>query len=95
METFTVSAVFVDGSHLCEGRGLDARDAVALAYDCARRPAARLGIIERVIIVDDGDRTVFEWRYRRGVIFPPRCPVEAGRDREGRGDNLIVLCPRW
>jgi hypothetical protein len=89
-DTFAVWLFFPDGSHLCEGRGLDAREAVNLACDCTRRPAALLGIVERIIIVDAGDNTTFEWRYRQGVVFPPLRPAEPPTHTQAGDGRLIV-----
>jgi hypothetical protein len=88
-DTFAVWLFFSDGSRLCEGRGLDAREAVSLACACTRRPAALLGIVERVIIVDDGDNTTFEWRYRQGAVFPPLRLAEPRTDAQA-GDGRLV-----
>src|SRR5271163_299253 len=87
MDEFAVWLFLPDGAHLCEQRGLDAREAVALAHDLTRRPAALLGVIKRVIIVDDGDCAGFEWCLGMGVTYPPLYPAEADRDTEA-GNGL-------
>lgn len=72
METneFSVWIFFPDGSHLAEGRWLGAEESVNLARDVTRRPAAQIGIIERVIITDGGDDICFEWKFGQGVTYP-------------------------
>ena len=55
---------------------VDAEAAVRAAKSLTDRPAARLGTIQRVIITDGGDCTVFEWRHGAGVTFPPPCRAE-------------------
>jgi hypothetical protein len=69
-ESFAVVLFFPDGSYVYERRGLDAESAVKLAKECSERPAATIGMIARIIITDDGDHTVFEWKYREGVTWP-------------------------
>ena len=61
---------FPDGSHEIIGDDLDARAAVYLAKDYTDRPAAQIGIIQRVTIIDGGNCIVFDWRYGEGVVFP-------------------------
>lgn len=34
-------------------------------------PAAKMGLIKRVIITDGGDSTNAEWFYEFGYVFPP------------------------
>lgn len=69
---FSVWIFFPDGSHIDEGRFLKDQDAVQLAYEVTKRPAAQAGIIKRVIITDGGDCTCFEWQFGKGVTYPPR-----------------------
>lgn len=69
---FTVWIFFPDGTHIPEGEWLEAEEAARLAHDVTRRPAAKVGIISRVIITDGGDFTCFEWIHGKGVTFPPR-----------------------
>src|SRR5271165_2924510 len=69
-DTFDVWQWIKGDVHECVGRGLGANEAVELAYSCyAERPAAKLGIIERVTIVDSDDFTCFEWTFGKGVTF--------------------------
>lgn len=71
-ELFSVWQFLKGGRHECVGRGLGAKAAVETAKAYTERPAAQIGVIERIIITDDGDHTVFEWRFGPGVTFPPR-----------------------
>jgi hypothetical protein len=71
-EEYSVALYFPSGDYIYERRGLSDEAAVNLAKECSERPAAKIGLIERIIITDDGDDTVFEWQYGRGVTFPPR-----------------------
>lgn len=68
---FSVWLFFKDGHYIDEQRQLKAEAAVKLARDVTLRPAAQVGLIERVIITDGGDNTVFEWKHGQGVTFPP------------------------
>lgn len=72
-EVFAVWQFFRDGTHECVGRHLDAKAAVKKARDYCHSVGATVGTTVRVIITDDGDYTVFEWRRGRGVVFPPAC----------------------
>lgn len=49
------------GNYYYEGRGLMIREAVEKAHSLTIRPAAKLGIIRRVMITDGMDYSVFEW----------------------------------
>jgi hypothetical protein len=69
-DEFSVWIFFPDGSHVDEVRWVDAETAVRLAKEITERPAAEIGLIERVIITDGGDNTCFEWKHGQGVTFP-------------------------
>ncbi len=68
-DEFAVWLFFPDESHICEQRGLGPKAAVELAKDFTERPAAKAGMISRIIITDDGDNTCFEWTFGKGVTF--------------------------
>ena len=55
---------------------VDAGTAVHAAKAITDRLAAHEGRVQRVIITDGGDCTVFEWRHGAGVTFPPPCRAE-------------------
>ena len=69
-DEFSVWIFFPDGSHMAECRWVDAETAMECARGVIARPAARAGIIQKVIITDRGDYTAFEWQYGKGVTFP-------------------------
>lgn len=69
---FSVYQFFPDGTNECVKAGAGAEEAVRTAHSYTIRPAAMLGIIQRVIITDGGDYCVFEWKHGEGVVFPPR-----------------------
>jgi hypothetical protein len=57
---------------------------IEVAMDTARRltlsVGGRMGTTRRVIITDNGDDTVFEWKFGEGVTYPP-----------GRATNIVVV----
>jgi hypothetical protein len=56
-----------------EARFYDVKPAVEKVKEIlARKPAAALRIFRRIIIVDGGDFTVFEWLIDRGITWPPQ-----------------------
>ena len=69
-DTFSVVQYFPGDTHDVIASGLDAKAAVELAKDYSERPAAKVGIIQRITIIDNGDCTVFEWRNGEGVVYP-------------------------
>ena len=68
-ERFDVWQWFEDGYHERVGHSLGAKEAVERAHSYTTRPAARIGIIKRVTIVDNEDYTCFEWIFGKGVTF--------------------------
>ncbi len=68
-DSFDVWQWLPGGLHECVGRGLEPKQAVELAHSYTERPAAKIGIIQRVTIVDSEDYTVFEWTFGKGVTF--------------------------
>jgi len=55
---------------------VDADTAVHAAKAITDLPTARAGMVQRVIITDGGDCTVFEWRHGAGVTWPPQSSRE-------------------
>ncbi len=51
-------------------QGVDEKTAVDQAWRLTQSVGGRLGIITRIIIVDGGDDTCFEWITGRGVTYP-------------------------
>jgi hypothetical protein len=83
-EEFSVYLFFADGSSYCERQFVSDKEAVELAAECSRRPAAVVGLIRRIIITDGGDDTCFEWVFGQGVTFPPRDPPHTPATRINR-----------
>lgn len=70
-KTFNV-VQFFDGDlsdYIC--RGVSAEQAMTALGDYSRRPAAKIGIIRRLIITDSGDCVNAEWRCGEGFTYPP------------------------
>ena len=59
-----------DGGHVAEAQWIGPEAAMTLAIGITRRPAAKVGLIERVIVTDGGDYTCWEWQFGKGVTFP-------------------------
>jgi len=78
-ERFRVFQFFEDGSYEEIRRDLGAREAVETAYFYCTNVAANVGITRRVIVVDSGDYTNFEWRYGIGVTYPTRDMIEENK----------------
>jgi hypothetical protein len=57
---FSVVEFFVDGSHHYVERCLGRREALMLAWHFFRKQEAKSGSINRIIITDGDDYTVFE-----------------------------------
>jgi hypothetical protein len=69
-EVFSVCQWFMDGSYDYEVKYVSSEEAVRVAINLARSVGARIGTTTRVIIVDGGDCTCWEWQYPVGVTFP-------------------------
>ena len=68
---FSVYHFGADQKSECVKRNVDAKEAFVAAVGYMQRPAAKLGIIQRVIITDGGDCVNFEWQFGKGIVFPP------------------------
>ncbi len=68
---FSVCQFFDDDTYEYVRRFVRASEAVEAAHHYCKGVAARTGLVQRVIITDGGDDTVFEWQFGRGVTFPP------------------------
>ena len=63
---------FLDGDIREKVRdNVSAEEAVQAAFHYTNNVATKMGITERVIIVDDSDCVVFEWLKDKGIVFPP------------------------
>lgn len=60
-----------DGNYYYEKQFCGCEEAVNTAMSLIRRPAAKLGIIRRVIITDGGDCCNWEWKHGEGIVYPP------------------------
>lgn len=74
---FNVVQFFPDETYEYVRRNVSAEEAVEAARSYTTRPAALMGVIQRVIITDGGDSTNFEWRFGEGVVYPPRQAAES------------------
>jgi hypothetical protein len=63
---FSVVEFYDDGTHAYVERWLDAEHAVKLASKLAQQ---QRDSVDRIIITDGGDFTVFEWTKGKGVTF--------------------------
>jgi hypothetical protein len=71
-QEFSVCQFFINGTYEYVRRYVGAKEAVEAAAHYTNSVAVRMGIVERVIITDGGDFTVFEWKAGQGVTFPPQ-----------------------
>jgi hypothetical protein len=68
---FSVCQFFKGGVYEYVRRGVGAQEAVQAARHYTANVAAKLGMVERVIITDGDDYCCFEWKSGEGVTFPP------------------------
>lgn len=66
---FSVYQEFEDGTQECVRTLVDAETAVKAAHHYCHSVGAQIGTTRRVIIVDSGDCTNFEWKFGEGVTF--------------------------
>lgn len=71
---FSVAQFFRDGSSEYVRRWVGPQEAVETLKDYSERPAAKIGMIVKLIITDSGDFTNMQWEFGKGVVFPPRDP---------------------
>lgn len=69
---FSVCQFFEDGSYEYVRRFVSGLEAVKAAKAYSENPAARMGIVRKVIITDGGDCTNFMWEFGKGVTYPKR-----------------------
>jgi len=67
---FSVCQFFIDGTYEYVRRWVTAKEAVTVAHHYTNNVAVKMGVVDRVIITDGGDFTVFEWKRGKGVTFP-------------------------
>ena len=68
---FSVVQFFEDGTYEYVRRNVGPAEAVETARRYTESVGAQIGTTRRVIITDGGDFTNFEWRYGKGVTYPP------------------------
>ena len=68
-ELFTVWQVSSDDWHVRAADGLPAKLAVDYAHWMTQTQEALDGEIHRIIITDEGNHAVFEWKFGEGVTF--------------------------
>lgn len=66
---FSVHQWFASGHSECVRQNVDAETAVDAAHHYCNSVGAKIGTTTRVIIVDSGDCTNFEWIFGKGVTF--------------------------
>ena len=68
---FSVYQFFANGGHEAVLRWVDCKTAILQVRSLAESVAGIAGTTRRIIITDGGDYTVFEWKFGRGVVYPP------------------------
>ncbi|MBL8268089.1 hypothetical protein [Steroidobacter sp.] len=68
---YCVVQYFVDGNFEYVRRGVDAQAASEAAAHYATSVGAQIGTTQRVIVTDSADCLCWDWRYGRGVVYPP------------------------
>lgn len=69
---FSVCQFLSDGSYEYVRRFVFAKEAIEAAHHYCTSVGAKAGFVERVIITDGGDCTVFEWKKGIGIIWPEK-----------------------
>jgi hypothetical protein len=67
---FSVCQFFTDGSYEYVRRFVTVDEAFKAVKHYTNNVAIKMGLIEKVIITDGGDSTVFEWTHKDGVVWP-------------------------
>lgn len=73
-DLFSVYQFFEDETWERVLAGVGPEAAVKRAKALTESVGARIGTTARVIVTDQDDTTCFEWRYGKGVTYPPRSP---------------------
>jgi hypothetical protein len=74
---FSVYQFFTNGTYEKVRDHVGVPDAMTAVRHYTDNVAVRMGIVTRVIIVDDTDDCIcFEWIKGEGVVFPPRETVQ-------------------
>src|SRR4029078_5168867 len=91
---FSVCQFFTDDNYEYVRMFVTAEEAMKAAHFYTHNVAAKMGIVERVIITDGGDSTVFEWKKGEGIVWPEDIKAfndsalvkDQRRDADGRKD---------
>ena len=67
---YSVCQFFKDGTYEYVRRFVSAQEAVEAAKHYTTSVAAKMGMVERVIITDGGDCCNFEWVNGKGITYP-------------------------
>jgi hypothetical protein len=70
-EQFAVLMFFEDGKGRYVRRFVSAQEASRAFEHCIHSVGARFGIPARVVITDRYDCILREWRFGKGITFPP------------------------
>jgi len=70
-DTYSVCLYFVHRTYKFACKDVSLSDASQSAVANVRSIDAKSGVLNRVAIIDGGDRIIFEWRYVLGIVFPP------------------------
>ncbi|MBO4228164.1 hypothetical protein [Bradyrhizobium neotropicale] len=71
---FSVCQVFTSGDYEYVRRFVSADEAVKAALHCSSSIAAKIGIVDSIMITDGLDCIVFEWRRNQGIVVPESVP---------------------
>jgi hypothetical protein len=69
-DEFSVVVSFRPGRTIFDSRSIGAREAVMRASALSKSVAGRTGLIQKIIITDGGDHTVFAWEFKKGITYP-------------------------
>jgi hypothetical protein len=67
---FNVFQFFQTGGYEQVRELVDVDEAKEAVLHYCQSVAAQVGLVDRVIITDSGDLTVFEWQFGKGITFP-------------------------
>lgn len=68
---YSVCQFFRDGGYEYIRRFVSPEEAMQTFRHYTASVAAKLGIVRRVIITDGGDSINMEWKFGKGIVFPP------------------------
>ena len=66
---FSVCQFFDNDTHEYVRRYVTAEEAVNAFFHYTNNVAVKMGIVEKVIITDGGDFTVYQWEKGKGITF--------------------------